>query len=268
MKTKIIVAGAAGRMGKQLVTAVNDTPQAILAGALERTQHPDIGRDAGLCAGVGSLGVSIQDRIAKENFAQAILIDFTQPDATIAHLQIAAASGAKAVVGTTGFTPSQMQEIDRLSESMAIVLAPNMSIGMNLLFKLSKDVAQILGSTYDAEIIEAHHRFKKDAPSGSAKRLAEKVAEGLGRDLQAVGIYGRHGIVGERKPEEIGVHAVRAGDIVGDHIVLFGGMGERIELRHMAHSRETFARGAVRAALWLSEKACGQYDMQDVLGLK
>ncbi len=268
MKTKIIVAGAAGRMGKQLISAVNDTPQAVLAGALERPHHPDLGRDAGLCAGVGSLGCPIRDRIAKEEFAGCVLIDFTQPDATIAHLQIAAAAGAKAVVGTTGFTPTQVEEIGRLSETMATVFAPNMSIGMNLLFKLVRDAARILGSAYDPEIIEAHHRFKKDAPSGSAKRLAEMAADGLGRDLQSAGVYGRHGITGERKPEEIGIHAVRAGDIVGDHTVLFGGMGERIELRHMAHSRETFARGAVRAALWLSEKPSGLFDMQDVLGLK
>lgn len=267
MKTKIIISGAAGRMGRQLIAAVNDTSNAVLAGATEKTGHPAIGTDAGVHAGIGHLNCEISADLAAVDMQDCVLIDFSEPEASLNNLRIASPK-AKMVIGTTGFSETELDNIRSYAEKTAIVMAPNMSIGMNLLFKLTRDVARVLGDDYNIEIVEAHHKFKKDAPSGSAKRLAEMAAEGLGLDLQEAGTYGRHGIVGERKKGEIGVHAVRAGDIVGDHTVLFGGQGERIELRHQAHSRETFARGAVRAALWLSGKETGLFDMQDVLGLK
>ena len=268
MKTEIIIIGACGRMGRHLIAAVNETRTARLAGAVEIKGHKLIGSDAGECAGVGRLGCIISDDLEKVLQKGQVVIDFSQAEATIKNLRTIVAGKAKAVIGTTGLSEKQRQEIKAASKKTAVMFASNMSIGMNLLFKLTRDVAAFLGQDYDIEIVEAHHRFKKDAPSGSAKTLAEMAAAGLHQNLKDTGIYGRNGMVGERKRGEIGVHAVRAGDIIGDHTVMFGALGERLELRHQAHSRETFARGAVRAALWLANKRSGLFDMQDVLGLR
>jgi 4-hydroxy-tetrahydrodipicolinate reductase len=268
MKTEVIILGAAGRMGKQLVTAVQENPDTSLIGAVEVPGHPQLGRDAGECAGIGHIGILLSDSLESVLKINSVVIDFSQPQATLKHAKIVETAGAKSVIGTTGLTDDQISELKRISKTVGIVFAPNMSVGMNLLFKLTCDVARILGPEYDIEIIEAHHHFKKDAPSGSAKKLAEMAALGRSLDLNSSGVYGRNGITGERKPNEIGVHAVRAGDIVGDHTVLFGGTGERLELKHVAHNRDTFAKSAVRAAIWLSKQNSGFFDMLDVLGIR
>ncbi len=265
---KIIVTGAAGRMGKKIISAISNTPNASLAGALELSNNPNIGKDAGECAGVENMNCMISDSLEKMDLSGCILIDFTQAQATIKNLEIISKNGAKAVIGTTGFSSKELEEIKSISKNAPIVLASNMSVGMNLLFKLVKDTAKTLGLDYNVEIIEAHHNLKKDAPSGSAKTLAEYAANGLDLNIEETGVYGRQGITGERPKKEIGVHAVRGGDIVGDHTVLFAGPGERLELKHQAHSRDTFASGAVRAALWLSKKEAGLYNMHDVLEIK
>jgi 4-hydroxy-tetrahydrodipicolinate reductase len=267
MKTNIIVTGACGRMGQQIISIITQTPDSRLIGAIEKPDHPKIGMDIGETLGLGQLNCVVRDNLSQALQKNAVVIDFSESSATLANLEQVLKAKAKMVIGTTGLTPIQTKKVANAAGKIPVVFAPNMSIGMNLLFKLTHDVARILGNDYDVEIIEAHHHFKKDSPSGSAKKLAECAASGLNRNLAKVGIYGRFGNVGERKPEEIGVHAVRAGDIVGDHTVLFGGMGERIELRHQAHSRETFARGAVKAALWLTNKKKGLFNMMDVLGL-
>ncbi len=266
--TSIAVTGVAGRMGKNLVIAIGEHVGAELVGALDKKGHESVGKDAGELAGVGNLGVKVTDNSEQAFEKTDVIIDFTAPDATMKNLENIAAQDKAIVIGTTGFSKHHREKIKELSESTRIVLAPNMSVGVNLLFKLIAEAAEVLGDAYDVEIIEYHHKHKVDAPSGTALRAAEVAAHSLGRDLTEVGTYGRKGIVGERQASEIGVHSVRAGDIVGDHIVLFAGDGERLELTHRAHSRSAFARGAVRAALWLVDKPTGLYDMQDVLGLK
>lgn len=267
MKTNVIVTGACGRMGQQIISVIAQTPNIHLIGAIEKVSHPKIGMDIGETLGIGKLGCTIKDHLSLVLQKDAVVIDFSEARATLMNLLQVLSAKAKMVIGTTGLAAEQTKKIVFAAKKIPVVMAPNMSIGMNLLFKLTKDVSQILGSDYDVEIIEAHHHFKKDAPSGSAKKLAECAASGLQINLDKAGVYGRHGMIGERKSQEIGIHAIRAGDIVGDHTVLFGGFGERIELRHQAHSRETFARGAVKAALWLAGKRAGLYDMMDVLGL-
>ncbi|MBN2332875.1 MAG: 4-hydroxy-tetrahydrodipicolinate reductase [Deltaproteobacteria bacterium] len=267
--TKIMVSGATGRMGRRIISVIDEHEQATLAGALEFAGNPLVGRDAGEVAGVGALGVAIVGEVEKLPFADAdVLIEFTSPEATLAHLELAAGYGVPMVIGTTGITAAERQQIAAFARQVPLVVAPNMSVGVNVLFKVVADVARILGDDFDVEILEAHHRLKKDAPSGTAVRLGEIVAESLGRDIEKVAVYERLGFTGERTREEIGMQTLRAGDIVGDHLVLFGGLGERLEIVHRAHSRDTFARGAVRAALWVSSQAPGLYDMQDVLGLK
>lgn len=266
---KAIVAGAAGRMGARIMQAVMNSPELELSGAFERPDHPALGQDAGMAAAIGNVGVSLSNSLAEAAAnGGEVVIDFTQPAASMANMEIAAQKGLAMVVGTTGLTPEQIDRAREFSRNVRMVLAPNMSVGVNLLFKIVGDVARILGPGYDLEIIEAHHRLKKDAPSGTAVRLAQVLAEAMGRDISKVGVYGREGIVGERTPDEIGVLAVRAGDIVGEHTVLYGGIGERIEITHRAHSRDTFVQGAVRAAAWVVKQSAGLYDMQDVLGLK
>ena len=265
---QIIVAGAAGRMGARIMRAVLDTEGMEPAGAFERPGHPDLGRDAGLAAGLRELGMSLAGSLEEIIEDGEVVIDFTQSEASLRNIEIAAGAGRAMVVGTTGFTPDQMERIGELARGMRLVLAPNMSVGVNLLFKIVGDVARILGPGWDLEVIEAHHRLKKDAPSGTAVRLAEVLAEATGRNMDQAGVYGRQGMVGQRTDEEIGVLAVRAGDIVGEHTVMFGGVGERIEITHRAHSRDTFARGAVRAAAWVADQVPGIYTMQDVLGLR
>ncbi len=265
---KIAVTGAAGRMGAAIISAIIRNPATELSGALEREGSPALGKDSGEIAGAGKTGVKITSDKAKAFKKADAIIDFSTPEATMKTVEDAIASRKALVVGTTGFSLHQREEIKELAKNGRIVMAPNMSIGVNLLLKLVADAARVIGHEYDIEIIEAHHRLKKDAPSGTALRIAEVIATTLERDLEKVAVYERKGIIGERRPEEIGIQTIRAGDIVGDHTVIFGCTGERLEITHKASSRATFAEGAVKAAVWVSSRENGLYDMQDVLGLK
>lgn len=262
------VAGIAGRMGTRIAQLIGETEGIELAAGFERSDHPKIGRDLSEAVGGSPVGLTIAAGMEDVLDGVDAVIDFTSASASLHHLKTAAAHGKPMVIGSTGFTPEQMNEARALARGVPCVLAPNMSVGVNILFKVVGEVARLLGEDYDVEIVEAHHRFKKDAPSGTAVKLAQVVAQALGRDLGEVGVYARHGMIGERTSREIGIQTVRAGDIVGEHTVLFGGMGERIEIGHRAHSRDNFARGALRAALWVVGRAPGLYDMQDVLGLR
>jgi 4-hydroxy-tetrahydrodipicolinate reductase len=263
-----IVLGAAGRMGRMVINAIQSAEGITCVGAVEAAGHPSIGQDAGVVAGLGELGVRIEADLKAAMAKGAVVIDFTAAEASLKNMEIAAQLREPMVVGSTGFSSQQMEQVRELTETFPCVLAPNMSIGVNLMFQIVEQVARILGANYDCEIIEAHHRMKKDAPSGTALRLGEVAARGLGRKWEEVAVYGRKGLIGERSKKEIGLQVIRAGDIVGEHTVLFGGMGERIEITHRAHSRDTFARGAVRAARWVVNQKPGLYDMGDVLGLK
>ncbi len=267
---KIAVAGARGRMGSRIAALSAEYEGLTLAGALEQEGHPDAGKDLLALLGLTGPSVPVSDDISSVMRASDVLIDFTRPSSTLANLRACVQSGKGMVIGTTGFNPDELEEIKRLFSSPRIpcVMAANMSMGINLLLKIVRDMARALEGDYDVEIIEAHHRHKKDAPSGTALRLAQSVAEGFGRNLDEVAVYARKGMVGERSRHEIGIQAIRAGDIVGEHTVMFGGLGERIEVTHKASSRDTFARGALRAAIWLQGRKPGLYDMQDVLGLK
>ena len=263
---KAIVVGAAGRMGVRLIHIIQETSSVKLHRATERPDHPFLGMDVGEIVGLGRLGVVLEGELKKDG--GDVLINFSAPLASLKSLEFAKESGLAAVIGTTGFNQDQMDRIRELSKSVRFVLAPNMSVGMNLMFKVVQEVAKVLGPDYDIEILEAHHRLKKDSPSGTAVKLGELIANATGRNFNQVGIYGRKGMVGERTKEEIGMQVIRAGDIVGEHTVLFGGIGERLEIIHRAHSRDNFARGAIRAALWIVNQSPGLYDMQDVLGLR
>lgn len=265
---KIAVTGAAGRMGAAIIAAIIRNPATELAGALEREDSPALGKDAGELAGIDKTGVKITGDKTKAFKKADAIIDFSTPDATMKTVEDAIESKKALVIGTTGFSLHQREEIKELAKNGRIVMAPNMSIGVNLLLKLVADAARVIGHEYDIEIIEAHHRLKKDAPSGTALKIAEVIATTLERDLEKVAVYERKGIIGERRPEEIGIQTIRAGDIVGDHTVIFGCTGERLEITHKASSRATFAEGAVKAAVWVSSRENGLYDMQDVLGLK
>ncbi|RME64954.1 MAG: 4-hydroxy-tetrahydrodipicolinate reductase, partial [Nitrospirae bacterium] len=237
-------------------------------GGFERPGHEKVGQDIGVALGKGPLGITIRDNLQELIKDADVVIDFTTPQATLQTLKTVAEHGKAAVIGTTGFSKEDLADIDALAEKIAFVMAPNMSVGVNLLFKVLKTVAEVLGDDYDVEIIEAHHRMKKDAPSGTALKLAQVVADALDRDLDEVAVYARKGLIGERSKKEIGIQTIRAGDIVGEHTVMFAGIGERIEITHRASSRDTFASGALRAALWVYGKPPGRYDMLDVLGLK
>jgi 4-hydroxy-tetrahydrodipicolinate reductase len=265
--TEVVVAGAAGRMGSRIVACLPGTPELRLAAALEAPRHPTLGRDAGEVAGGERLGVTIAADPAVAIARDRVLVEFSVPEATVEHLRLVADAGARAVIGTTGFSAAQRDEVAALARRAAIVLSPNMSVAVNVAFRLLATMAKALGDEYDVEITETHHRFKKDAPSGTALRMAEIVAEALGRDLAQVAVYGRHGMPGERPPKEIGIQSLRSGDVVGDHTVTFGTLGERLELTHRSHSRDTFARGALRAARWVAGRPAGLYSMHDVLGL-
>jgi len=265
---KAVVAGAAGRMGKRLVALLHENPDFEVVGAFERPAHPQVGQDAGTVAGVGSLGVPILDTPGKALKGGQVLLDFTAPAATLQNLEAASGSGVAMVIGTTGIGEADLSRIPEFCRTIPCVRSPSMSIGVNVVFGTLAQMAASLGDAYDVEIIEAHHHFKKDAPSGTAERMAEVIAHALGRDLKKVGVYGRHGMVGERGGKEIGVHAIRAGDIVGEHTVLFGGIGERIEVTVRSQSRDSYVQGALRAAAWVVGKPPGLYDMRDVLGLK
>jgi 4-hydroxy-tetrahydrodipicolinate reductase len=263
----LVVAGAAGRMGTRIVALARDAPGLRVVAALEASGHRAVGADAGELAGIGPTGVTVGSDAAAVLAADRVLVEFSVPEASLDHLRLVAAAGGRAVIGTTGFSPAQRTEVAALGRRAAIMQAPNMSVAVTLAFKLLPIMARALGDDYDVEITEIHHRFKKDAPSGTAVRMAELVAEALGRDLGKVGVYGREGLPGERTPQEIAVMSLRSGDVVGEHTVSFGTLGERLELTHRAHSRDTFARGALRAARWIVGQPPGLYSMADVLGL-
>jgi len=265
---KAVVAGASGRMGKRIIHVIRQNGDIILAGAVERANHPDLGKDAGVVAGLGELDVPISGSMMEAARGKDVIIDFTAPQSTIGNLRVAGELGLAAVVGTTGISGAMLEEATSLAGKIRCVMAPNMSVGVNVMFKFASELARILGNDYDMEILEVHHRLKKDAPSGTAMKLAQLVAEAVGRDIHKVGVYERKGMIGQRTDQEIGIQSWRAGDITGEHTIMFGGIGERIELTHRAHNRDNFARGAVRAALWVVGQPTGLYDMQDVLGLK
>lgn len=269
---KIAIVGSAGRMGKTLIEACHESEGTVLTVATELPDSSLLGADAGELAGVGKNAVKISGSLdaAEQDFD--ILIDFTRPEATLAHLAWCREHGKGIVIGTTGFTDEQKQQLTDAANDTPIVFAPNMSVGVNLTLKLLDMAARVLGDEVDIEVIEAHHRHKVDAPSGTALKMGEVVADALGRDLKECAVYGREGISGERDRKTIGFETIRAGDIVGEHTVMFANIGERIEITHKASSRMTFAKGAMRAATWLNQKRVngqnnGLYDMQDVLGL-
>lgn len=266
--TRIAVSGAAGRMGRAIVELLKEADVAQLVGALERADSTVLGVDAGEVAGVGKLGVTISSDLGRVLGDAQVLIDFSHPVATLAHLEACRKLGRRIVVGTTGMDAAGKQAIAAAARDIPVVFAPNMSVGVNLCLKLLDMAARVLGDSVDIEIIEAHHRHKIDAPSGTALRMGEVVAAALGRDLKDCAVYGREGQTGARDRKTIGFETIRAGDIVGEHTVMFADIGERIEITHKASSRSTFAGGAIRAALWLSSQPPGLYDMQDVLGLR
>jgi 4-hydroxy-tetrahydrodipicolinate reductase len=264
---KAIVLGAAGRMGSRIVSLLGDAESVSLGAAVESKGHPAIGADAGEAAGAGRMGVAITDDLSAVIDQGQVVIDFTTPPSTLAGLDMIVKKGKPLVIGTTGFSPSELERIRKASTRIPCVLSPNMSVGVNVMFKIVAEVARLLGRDYDMEILEAHHRFKKDAPSGTALRLAEILAKAAQQKLEQVATYSRKGQVGERKKSESGIQAIRAGDIVGEHTVVFGGMGERLEITHRAHSRDNFARGAIIAAKWVVRQPPGLYEMAHVLGL-
>ena len=264
---RIAVMGAAGRMGKILIEAVGQAEGAKLTAAVDRPDSSLIGADAGELAAQGKIGVTLAGDLNAALDQFDVLIDFTHPSVTLKNLEICRRAGKAMVIGTTGFSPEERQQLEAAAQEIPIVFAANYSVGVNLCLKLLDTAARVLGDDVDIEIIEAHHRHKVDAPSGTALRMGEVVANALGRDLQKVAVYGREGQTGARERETIGFATVRAGDVVGDHTVLFAADGERVEITHKASSRMTFAKGAVRAALWLQTQPAGLYDMQDVLGL-
>jgi 4-hydroxy-tetrahydrodipicolinate reductase len=263
----IAIAGASGRMGRMLIEAVLQSPDTRLAGALDIAGSPALGIDATAYMGSRS-GVVITDDLHAGLKDAQYLIDFTRPEGTLAHLKVCRELGVKLIIGTTGFTPEQKAEIEDAARDIAIVLSPNMAVGVNVVFKLLAQAAKALKDGYDIEIIEAHHRHKVDAPSGTALKMGEVVAEAVGRDLQTCAVYGREGVTGERDPNTIGFATVRGGDVVGDHTVLFAGIGERIEITHKSSSRVHYAQGSLRAARFLARQPHGLFGMDDVLGLK
>jgi 4-hydroxy-tetrahydrodipicolinate reductase len=267
-KMKIGIVGAAGRMGQTLIKACLETDGVVLAAAIEHKDSPAVGKDAGEIAGLPRCGLIVGGDVAAIISEVDALIDFTRPEATLANLELCRTYKKYLIIGTTGFTAEQRSLIDKAAEETALVIAPNFSVGVNLTLKILELAARVMGEYTDIEIIEAHHRHKVDAPSGTALRMGEVVAKTLGRDLAGCAVYGREGITGERDRKTIGFSTIRAGDIVGEHTVMFADEGERVEISHKASSRMTFAKGAVRAALWLAGKERGLFDMQDVLGLK
>ena len=264
---RIAIPGAAGRMGRTLIEACQRSEGLQLGVATERVGHDLVGSDAGLVAGVGELGVAIGSELESVAEQFDVLIDFTIPAASLQHLEICRRHGKRMVIGTTGFNDEQKQQITDAAKDTGIVFAPNMSVGVNLCLRLLDMAARVLGDEVDIEVIEAHHRHKVDAPSGTALRMGEVIADALGRDLGDCAVYGREGITGARERKTIGFETIRAGDIVGEHTVMFAAEGERVEITHKASSRMTFASGAARAAGWLMSQPNGLYDMQDVLGL-
>lgn len=259
---KIAVNGACGRMGARVAALVLEDPQLKLTAALERNGHPLLDKDIGAIAGCGETNVKVTSTL---NADTDVLIDFSSPESTLAIAEVCAIKKVAIVTGTTGLNPQQLEKIKYFSRQIPCLVSPNMSVGVNVLFSLAAQMAQILGSEFDIEIIETHHRFKKDAPSGTALRLAEKICEATGRNTEKDVVHGRQGMTGERPANQIGMHAIRSGDVIGDHTVVFGSLGERIEITHKAHTRDTFVRGAIRAAKFVAQKSPGMYSMADVL---
>ncbi|TSD57482.1 4-hydroxy-tetrahydrodipicolinate reductase [Variovorax sp. KBS0712] len=264
---RVAIAGASGRMGHMLIEAVRNAPDCRLAGALDIAGSAALGADAAAFLGFTS-GVPIVADLRTGLQDAQVMIDFTRPEGTMAHLAVCRELGVQAVIGTTGFSDAQKAEIAEIAKDIAIMMAPNMSVGVNVTLKLLDMAARAMATGYDIEIVEAHHRFKVDAPSGTALKMGEVIADALGRDLKDCAVYGREGITGERDPSTIGFATIRGGDIVGDHTVLFAGIGERIEISHKSSSRVTYAQGALRAVRFLSGQRNGLYDMFDVLGLR
>ena len=267
MTVDLVVCGAAGRMGRTIIGLIAAEPGACLRAAIEREGHPALGQDAGVLVGGAALGVPLTADYVAAATADTVTLDFTAPEATLEHLRSAVRAGAGIVVGTTGLSAAQQRELDELAPRTRSVVAANMSIGVNVLLTLVERAAAALGDAFDPEIVEMHHRLKVDAPSGTALALGRAVAAGLGRNFERSARLAREGIVGKRTDEEIGIVALRGGDVVGDHTVVFAGMGERLELTHRATNRDCLARGAVRAGLWLADRPVGRYAMRDVLGL-
>jgi len=265
--TNIIIAGAMGKMGREIAALVLSDPACALAGCIETSSHPSIGRDYSSCSGLPSEGVVLSGTPDGLPLDGSVVVDFTSPQATMTLLSAVEGADARFVVGTTGLSEEETSRIRAAARRLPIVLSPNMSLGVNLLFVLTELAAKKLGETFDIEIVEAHHRLKKDAPSGTARKLGEIAAAAIGVGYDEAVRNGRAGFPGERTRKEIGMHAVRGGDIVGDHTVLFAAMGERLELRHVMHSRTTLARGAVAAAKWVASRGPGLYSMRDILGL-
>ena len=264
---RVAVAGASGRMGHMLIEAIQSADDCVLAGALDIAGNPFLGTDAAAFLGQPS-GVVVTADLAQGLQPAQVLIDFTRPEGTLAHLQVCRQLGVNAVIGTTGFSDAQKAEIAEIAQHIAIMMAPNMSVGVNVTLKLLEMAAKAMSTGYDIEIVEAHHRHKIDAPSGTALKMGEVIADALGRDLKDCAVYERYGITGERDPSSIGFATIRGGDIVGDHTVLFAGTGERIEISHKSSSRTTYAQGSLRAVRFLADKKTGLFDMFDVLGLK
>ncbi|MBI1815684.1 MAG: 4-hydroxy-tetrahydrodipicolinate reductase [Deltaproteobacteria bacterium] len=267
MAVGIIVCGAAGRMGRTLINLVTQSSDLMLVGAVEAAGLASVGRDAGESAGLGTLHVPIVDSLEKVIRPDAVTLDFTNAAAAVAHLRTAVKHAAPIVIGSTGYTQPEQAEIDRLAPQTRAVVAPNMSVGINVLLQLVRLAARTLGPDFDPEIVEIHHKTKIDAPSGTALQLGRAVASALGRDFEKSAVFGRQGIIGQRNPNEIGMITLRGGDAIGDHTVVFAGLGERLELTHRAQSRDCLARGALRAATWLIDQPVGRYSMADVLGL-
>ncbi len=266
-KIKVVIAGCSGRMGKALLEGVLQSDDLALHGALDHKDSASLGRDAGELVG-SACGVKITADFATALKDADVLIDFTRPEGTLDHIAVCQKLGVNIVIGTTGFTAQQKAQLGAAAQHIGVMFSPNMSVGVNLTFKLLEIASKVLSHGFDIEIVEAHHRHKVDAPSGTALGMGEVIAKTLGRDLEKCAVYGREGVTGERDPSTIGFATVRGGDIVGDHTVMFAGIGERIEITHKASSRATFALGALRAARFLKAHSAGMYDMQDVLGLK
>jgi 4-hydroxy-tetrahydrodipicolinate reductase len=262
---KVIVCGGCGKMGSKVAQLIYQNKDMGLIGIIESPSHPEIGKDWGMSVGLGNTRIIIKDNLEEiiQNTDQ--VVEFTNPKASLQHLEIVSKYKKAMIMGTTGFLPEETEKIKNLTSDIPFLLSPNMSLGVNLLFKLAAETAAALGDDYDIEIVEAHHRFKKDAPSGTAKKLAQEIAKAKGVNLDEVAIYGREGIIGERKRGEIGIHSIRSGDITGEHTVMFTALGERLELTHKAHSRDTFAYGTIQAIKFMDGKPAGFYEMKDVL---
>ncbi len=265
---KAVVTGAAGRMGGKIINLISSSEDINLVGAVEMSGHPIVGRDISQGSVFGGTKVIVSDKLSDCIEQADVVIDFTNHEASLTYLKIAEKQKRAIVIGSTGFTDNEMKQVKELAKNTRCVLTPNMSVGVNVMLKVLEYCAGILKDDYDVEIIEAHHHLKKDAPSGTAIQMAKVIADKLERDMENSFVYSRRGLIGERTKKEIGIQTVRAGDIVGDHTVIFGGIGERLEFIHRAHNRDNFAKGAIRAAQWLVHQKNGLYDMQDVLGLR